>query len=128
MDAHSGEIAVAIVWRGDENAPDARQPETGRLNAIFSALIRSGMRPVPAPYDERHADAFARRLRETDAVLVWVNPIDAGRNRKALRYSARGRVGRIVRQRPSRRDRKDGGEGGSASNAHARVGKRYPLL
>lgn len=84
MDAHSGEIAVAIVWRGDENAPDARQPETGRLNAIFSALIRSGMRPVPAPYDERHADAFARRLRETDAVLVWVNPIDAGRNRKAL--------------------------------------------
>jgi hypothetical protein len=84
MDAHSGEIAVAIVWRGDENAPDARQPETGRLKAIFSALTRGGIRPVPAPYDERQADAFAQRLRETHAVLVWVNPLDAGRNRKAL--------------------------------------------
>jgi hypothetical protein len=75
---------VAIVWRGDENAPDALQPETGRLKAIFAALTRSGMRPVPAPYDERQAHAFARRLREMDAVLVWVNPVDAGRNRKAL--------------------------------------------
>src|SRR4051812_49181260 len=31
-----------------------------------------------------HADAFAHRLGETDAVLVWVNPLDGGRNRKAL--------------------------------------------
>ena len=75
---------VAIVWRGEEDAPDARQPETGRLKAIFAALTRGGMRPVPAPYDERHADAFARRLRDMDAALVWVNPVDAGRNRKAL--------------------------------------------
>ena len=27
---------------------------------------------------------FARRLRDMDAVLVWVNPVDAGRNRNAL--------------------------------------------
>jgi len=75
---------VAIVWRGDEDAPDARQPETGRLQAIFAALTRSGFRPEPAPYDERHSDTFAKRLQSVDAVLVWVNPIDAGRNRKAL--------------------------------------------
>jgi hypothetical protein len=75
---------AAIVWRGDEDASDVLQPETGRLKAIFAALGRRGMRPEPAPYDERHSGAFARRLREMDAVLVWVNPIDAGRNRTAL--------------------------------------------
>jgi hypothetical protein len=75
---------VAIVWRGETNAPDALQPETGRLKAIFAALSRRGMRPEPAPYDEGHSGAFAQRLRDMDAVLVWVNPVAAGRNRKAL--------------------------------------------
>src|SRR5947209_3996132 len=75
---------VAIVWRGETNAPDALQPETGRLKAIFAALSRRGMRPEPAPYDERHSGAFTERLREMHAVLVWINPIDAGRNRTAL--------------------------------------------
>jgi hypothetical protein len=75
---------VGIVWRGETDAPDALQPETGRLKAIFAALSRRGMRAEPAPYDERRSGAFAQRLREMDAVLVWVNPIDAGRNRTAL--------------------------------------------
>jgi hypothetical protein len=75
---------VAIVWRGDADGPDALQPETGRLKAIFAALKRAGMRPEPAPYDEGHAGAFTRRLRGMDAALVWVNPVDKGRNRKAL--------------------------------------------
>lgn len=76
--------SVAIVWRGAEDAPDARQPETGRLKAIFGALNRRGMKPEPAPYDERRSDAFIQRLHQMQAVLVWVNPIDAGRSRKAL--------------------------------------------
>jgi hypothetical protein len=79
-----GAHRVAIVWRGDEDAPDALQPESGRLKAIFAALSRAGMGPEPAPYDERHAGAFAQRLREMHAALVWVNPVDKGRNRKAL--------------------------------------------
>jgi hypothetical protein len=79
-----GAHRVAIVWRGDEDAPDALQPESGRLKAIFAALNRAGMRPEPAPYDERHAGAFTQRLRGMDAALVWVNPVDKGRNRKAL--------------------------------------------
>jgi hypothetical protein len=79
-----GAYRVAIVWRGAADAPDALQPETGRLKAMFAALHRGDLRPEPAPYDECHADAFAQRLREMDAVLVWVNPIDAGRSRKAL--------------------------------------------
>jgi hypothetical protein len=75
---------IAIVWRGAEDAPGALQPETGRLKAIFAALSRAGLRPYPAPYDEAHADAFTQRLREADAALVWVNPLDKGRTRKAL--------------------------------------------
>src|SRR5947209_9228656 len=79
-----GAHRVAIVWRGETDAPDALQPETGRLKAIFAALNRSGLRPEPAPYDECQSGAFAQRLREMDAVLVWVNPVDIGRSRKAL--------------------------------------------
>ncbi len=75
---------AAIVWRGEKDAPDALAPETGRLKAIFAALARRGMRPQAAPYSESHSDAFTRQLHEVDAVLVWVNPLDAGRNRKAL--------------------------------------------
>jgi hypothetical protein len=75
---------VAIVWRGETDAPDALQPETGRLKAIFAALSRRGLRPEPAPYDEPRSGAFTQRLRQMDAVLVWVNPVDAGRSRKAL--------------------------------------------
>lgn len=75
---------VAIVWRGEKDAPDALDPSSGRVKAIFAALSRSGMRPQPAPYSESHSDAFTRQLYEADAALVWVNPLDAGRNRKAL--------------------------------------------
>jgi hypothetical protein len=75
---------VAIVWRGNEDAPDALEPQKGRLRAIFAAFTRSGFRPEPAPYDECHASEFAQRLHQVDAVLVWVNPLDAGRDRKAL--------------------------------------------
>lgn len=75
---------VAVVWRGNKDAPDAQQPETGRLKAIFAALTRRGMKPEPAPYDEGHADALTKELHSMNAVLVWVNPIDRGRNRKGL--------------------------------------------
>jgi hypothetical protein len=75
---------VAIVWRGEADSSDTLQPETGRLKAIFEALNRRGVRPEPAPYDEGHAGAFSQRLREMDAALVWVNPVDKGRSRKGL--------------------------------------------
>jgi hypothetical protein len=75
---------VAIVWRGATDAPDALRPDSGRLKAIFEGLNRRGLRPEPAPYDEGHSDAFIQRLHQMHAVLVWVNPLDAGRNRKAL--------------------------------------------
>jgi hypothetical protein len=35
-------------------------------------------------YGEENSTAFERRLLEMDAVLVWVNPVDAGRTRQTL--------------------------------------------
>jgi hypothetical protein len=75
---------VAIVYRGDKHAREALHPETGRLKDIFIALNRRGLRPEAAPYDEQESVAFSKRIRQTDAALVWVNPIDAGRSRTAL--------------------------------------------
>lgn len=75
---------VAVVYRGDKHAPETLRPETGRLKDIFSALDRHGLIPVPAPFDDRDSSAFREALSQTDAALVWVNPIDAGRSRAAL--------------------------------------------
>jgi hypothetical protein len=75
---------VALVWRGDKEARERLRPDTSRFNAIFKALERRGLRLEAVLYDEEDSSAFSRRLRQMDAALVWVNPIDAGRTRNAL--------------------------------------------
>ena len=120
---------VAIVWRGDADAPDALQPETGRLKAIFAALSRAGLRPEPAPYDERHSGTFTQRLHEVDAALVWVNPLDKGRNRKALDDILREvtSAGVYVSAHPDV-IAKMGVKAVLLSHPHAGVGERHALL
>jgi glutathione synthase/RimK-type ligase-like ATP-grasp enzyme len=75
---------VALVERGGNAMREATQPATGRLHAIGKALERRGLSPEPALYDEENSGAFEQRLLEMDAVLVWVNPVDAGRTRQGL--------------------------------------------
>jgi hypothetical protein len=51
---------------------------------VFEELMTIGIEAEPAVYDETFADEVRDQLLTVDGVLVWVNPLDAGRTRAAL--------------------------------------------
>ena len=75
---------VAVLYPRDrETAPNAAH-ETGRFRKVFDALSGFGMVPEPALYHDDSVDEIRRQLLRVDGVLVWVNPIEAGRDRSLL--------------------------------------------
>jgi hypothetical protein len=75
---------VVILYPGDREARDDADPRASRFGALFDALTASGMRAVPAVYDDDFADEVEAQLYGADVVLVWHNPIERGRTRKVL--------------------------------------------
>jgi hypothetical protein len=75
---------VAILSRGDAAARRDATSKTGRFADVFEALATVGIEARPAVYDESFADAVREQLLAVDGVLVWVNPIQDGRNRTGL--------------------------------------------
>jgi len=75
---------IAILWRGDEAARGSATPENSRFKAVFAALARVGVDAEPVVYEDEIADVVRVQLAALDGVLVWVNPIDEGRNRAKL--------------------------------------------
>src|SRR5215218_3743687 len=74
---------IGILWRGrPEEAPSAR--ETNRLRAIFDAIEAQGARAEALIFSEEVADRIRERIAALDAVITWVDPIVAGRDRSAL--------------------------------------------
>ncbi|MDA9432096.1 Cj0069 family protein [Bradyrhizobium sp. CCBAU 51627] len=80
----SSRPAVAILSRGDAVARRDATPTTGRFVDVFEALGAVGVEAHPAIYDESFAEAVREQLLGVDGVLVWVNPIQDGRNRAGL--------------------------------------------
>src|SRR5258706_22609 len=75
---------VAVLYLRDrETAPDAAA-ETGRFRKVFEALAEFGMLPEPALYHDDARDEIRRQLLRVDGVMVWVNPIEDGRDRSLL--------------------------------------------
>src|SRR5829696_9672279 len=75
---------VAIVDRGDREARRRSSPEESRFLPLFRALADLGAQAERAVYDEAFADEVRRQLMCVDAVLVWVNPLQDGRDRSVL--------------------------------------------
>ncbi len=75
---------VAILSRGDAVARRDATPKSGRFVDVFEALAAVGIEGHPVIYDESFADAAREQLLAADGVLVWVNPIQDGRNRVGL--------------------------------------------
>ncbi|UPJ55266.1 Cj0069 family protein [Bradyrhizobium sp. 192] len=75
---------VAILSRGDAVARRDATPKSGRFVDVFEALAAVGVEGHPVIYDESFADAAREQLLAADGVLVWVNPIQDGRNRVSL--------------------------------------------
>jgi hypothetical protein len=75
---------VALLWRGDRQTRDTATPSNNRLHRIFEELAAAGLVVEPCVYDESLVDEVHSQLLNVNCVLVWVNPIDDGKTRKAL--------------------------------------------
>ena len=77
-------VRVAILDRGDRDARRRSAPEESRFLPLFRALADLGAQAERAVYDEAFADEVRRQLMSVDSVLVWVNPLQDGRDRSVL--------------------------------------------
>jgi hypothetical protein len=80
----SSSIRIAILDRGDREARRRSAPEESRFLPLFRALSDLGAQAERAVYDEAFADDVRRQLMGVDGVLVWVNPLQDGRDRSLL--------------------------------------------
>ncbi len=78
------DFKVAILYAGDADARQTASPENSRFLPLFQALTGLGMQAEPAVYHDDFSDAVRDQLMSMDAVLVWVNPIEGGRDRSRL--------------------------------------------
>src|SRR3954451_15607822 len=76
--------SVALLYPGDRSMRDRSDPAESRFAALFEAFARAGIAAVPAGYDDAFAQAVEQQLRRCDLVLVWCNPVEAGRRRDQL--------------------------------------------
>jgi hypothetical protein len=81
MNARARPPRIALLWHRAEDETKARR---ARLDGVFRALSARAATPEPVVYSDETALAVRDRLSEMDAVLVWVNPITAGRDRSVL--------------------------------------------
>ena len=82
--AHDVCERIAIVYPGDYAERTKATAENNRFIDLFGAFAAQGIHAVPAVYrDDFSAEVHAQLMR-VDAVLVWVNPIQDGRDRSVL--------------------------------------------
>ncbi len=75
---------VALLWHGDREARDTASLQENRLHRVAQALRAVGVEPEAAVYNDEFADEVREQLSRVDGVLVWVNPIEGGRDRSTL--------------------------------------------
>ncbi len=79
-------MRVGLLWRAewDPPRPGARVVETCRLHGVFAAFAALGVPAEPIVYADDRVEAVRERLLTLDGVLVWVNPVEQGRDRSLL--------------------------------------------
>lgn len=80
----SDSIKIALLWPRDVPKWHAATPQEYRLHRVFEALAALGIEGVPALYADDAVDQVRAQLLACDGVLVWVDPLFTGRNRKQL--------------------------------------------
>lgn len=76
--------SVAIVYPGDREIRENATTDNNRLAQVFQALAGVGLHAEPAVYHDDYCEEVRRQLMKQDAVLVWMNPIQDGRDRTIL--------------------------------------------
>ena len=79
-------VRVGLLWRREWDAPPPSGPDTAtcRLQGVFAAFADHGVHAEPVVYDDDRIDAVRAQLLQLHGVLVWVNPIEQGRDRALL--------------------------------------------
>ena len=75
---------VAIVFPADANEQPSTNLEQSRFAGVAEALSGAGIEAVGAPYADPFVEDIRARLLTVDGVLVWINPIQGGRDRSVL--------------------------------------------
>lgn len=75
---------VAIVHSAEAALRQSVKIEGTRLARIAEALREVGLEVEGAPYADEALDQVRRELLRADGVLVWVNPVEGGRDRSKL--------------------------------------------
>lgn len=83
---HTAGVRVGLLWRAewDPAAPDASTVESCKLRGMFAALAAVGVNAEPVVYADEAIEEVRAQLLGLDGVLVWVNPIEHGRDRSKL--------------------------------------------
>src|SRR3954471_15217382 len=78
-------MRVGLLWRAEWDPPgDGEIRETCRLHGVFAAFAACGVTAEPVVYADDRTDAVREQLLALDGVLVWVNPVEQGRDRSLL--------------------------------------------
>jgi hypothetical protein len=77
-------MRIAILYPGTAEQRRTATPQNNRFAALFDAFATRGVQAQPVVYADDWADELRAPLAALDAVLVWVNPIEAGRSRAVL--------------------------------------------
>lgn len=75
-----------MLWRVEWDPPAGDDPvrERSRLHAMFAAFDAAGVTADPVIYSDDSVAAVREQLLGLDGVLVWVNPVELGRDRSRL--------------------------------------------
>lgn len=75
---------MAILYPGNYEARQTATPENNRFSKIFRALADLGVDVQPAVYHDEFTEEVRQQLMQVDSVLVWMNPVQDGRDRSIL--------------------------------------------
>ena len=79
-------MRVGLLWRAEWDPVEAgtRVADTCKLRGVFAAFAAEGVEAEPVVYSDDAIGEVRLQLLELDGVLVWVNPIEHGRDRSQL--------------------------------------------
>jgi hypothetical protein len=75
---------IGILWRGDRSAEVQPMAPDCRLHRVFQSLAECHVSAEPVVYSDDASVEVREQLLQLGGVLVWVNPIDGGRDRADL--------------------------------------------
>jgi len=113
---------VAILFPADRLLGLETDVHQSRHAETAAALAAAGVEVVGAPFADQFAEDVRAPLLNSDGVLVWFNPIEAGRNRRVLNTLLRDVASKGVSQHPPSWDRPDRHKRGALPYAAHGVG------